>query len=127
MSSHITATELADAAEGLLPSDRAAEIEAHLAACETCTETASSIASVAQLLAGAPEERMPADVADRLSAIVAAESRRRSTGQQAEEHRRRQAEHAKRHTLGTFGDNSPTKRHTGIPEVDGTRLPHHTR
>lgn len=125
MSTHITATELADAAEGLLSSERTAEIEAHLAACETCTRAATGIASVARELAQAPSEQMPADVVERLSAIVAAESKRRASGQQAEEHQRRQAEHAKRHTLGTFGENPLTKRHPA-PLADHTPRPHRT-
>ena len=127
MTSHFSAAELAGAAEGLLAPQRSAELAAHLADCPICTRLADQVAAVSDTLAAEPPQQMPDDVAARLHQVVAAESDRRSSGEAGADAERRQAEHAKRLTLGSFGTNTPTKRHTGIPEVDGTghRKHHH--
>lgn len=122
MSTHFTADELSAAAEGLLTGDQAAEIDRHVASCSECTAAAVLLGTVRAALADlahADTAPMPAAVADRLDAAMAAESDRRASGEAAADLARKQAEHAKRLSTGSFGENTPTKRHTGIPAVDG--------
>lgn len=76
---HIDIDELADAAEGLVSGDRAAEIEQHLAGCPDCTANADALNEVHRLLADAPVEVMPDDVFARLQGTLAEEQRQRET------------------------------------------------
>jgi len=116
VSTHYTADELADAAAGVLTPDQTAEVDRHVVSCPDCSGVAA-VQTVRSLLAedAAP---MPDQVFARLDAAVTAEAGRRSSGEAAVELATRQAEHAKRLSTGTFGQNAPTKRHTGIAEVD---------
>src|SRR5690606_251245 len=76
---HIDIDELADAAEGLVSGDRAAEIAQHLAGCPDCTANADALNEVHRLLADAPVEVMPDDVFARLQGTLAEEQRQRET------------------------------------------------
>ena len=78
MSVHVPVDELADAAAGLLDRGRAAEIAAHVAECPDCQRVDSHLRHVSQLLAAEPAPAMPAEVAERLATVVAAESDRRT-------------------------------------------------
>ncbi|MFF8769956.1 zf-HC2 domain-containing protein [Kitasatospora sp. NPDC015120] len=69
---HPGADELADLAEDLLPPVEADALRRHLAGCAECRETADALAEVRLLLAGAGPEAMPADVAARIDAALAA-------------------------------------------------------
>ena len=71
VSDHIPVEELADAAEGLLPSHRAAVVDTHLAGCASCRGLADALAEVTRMLADAPAPAMPSAVADRLDQVVA--------------------------------------------------------
>lgn len=130
MSTHLTADVLAAATEGGLSPEQAAEIDRHVASCSDCSaslaDTVAALDTVRHALAdlSVPDHAtMPAAVHAWLDAAVAAESARRASGEAAVELARMQAEHAKRLTTGSFGENSPTKRHTGIPEgVDNVTL-----
>ena len=71
---HPAPDTLADHAEGLLPSAQAAEVARHLLTCPQCRDTRDALAEVRTLLtAYADPGPMPADVADRLGAALAAE------------------------------------------------------
>lgn len=77
MVEHPSTNDLADAAEGLLGSGRAAEVAAHVAGCPGCRQTTATLGSVSALLAATPAPPMPAAVARRLDGALAAESLRR--------------------------------------------------
>jgi hypothetical protein len=64
---------LADLAEELLAPAAAATVRAHLAHCPECADTLAALAEVTALLADAPVEPMPAEVALRIDAALAAE------------------------------------------------------
>jgi len=97
---HLSQREVAALAQGTLPAERLD----HVAECDTC---AAHLDMVAAALAELPAPAMPDDVATRLDAVLADESRRRTSGAAEREDRLAQAAHAKRLSLGTFGDNSP--------------------
>lgn len=62
---------LADAAEGLLDPDLAARVGAHTADCATCADQLAAIEDVRTMLRELPDVPMPADVAQRLEAVLA--------------------------------------------------------
>jgi hypothetical protein len=68
---HLSLDELAEFDEGLLPADRASEVQAHLDGCAECRARAESIAATRQLLANLPEVEMPAEVKARLDRAIA--------------------------------------------------------
>lgn len=78
MSDHPSVDELADAAEGLLPAERAAVVDAHVARCEACRAHTAALLEVRELLAHEPLPPVPAGVAQRLAAVVTAEQARRT-------------------------------------------------
>ncbi|MFI9808287.1 anti-sigma factor family protein [Streptomyces sp. NPDC052301] len=72
---HPDVEEISDLTEGLLPPDRSADVRRHLDACELCADVHASLEEIRGLLgtvSGA--ERMPADVAGRIDAALAAEA-----------------------------------------------------
>jgi anti-sigma factor RsiW len=71
---HLSLDELAEFDEGLLPADRASEVQAHLDGCAECRARAESIAATRQLLANLPEVEMPAEVKARLDRAIAEDS-----------------------------------------------------
>ncbi|MFG2355038.1 anti-sigma factor family protein [Streptomyces sp. NPDC048521] len=72
---HPDVAEISDLTEGLLPPDRSAHIRRHLEACELCADVHASLEEIQELLGSVPEvERMPADVAGRIDAALAAEA-----------------------------------------------------
>lgn len=103
---HLTPHEVTALERGALPDDRLD----HVAECDAC---AGHLEAVATALAELPAPTMPDEVAARLDQVVAAESRRRTSGAAEQEERLAQAAHAKRLSLGTFGDNSPGRELAG--------------
>lgn len=78
---HPDTAQLADLAEGLLPSDRAADLEAHLHECARCRRVRDDLASLPALLAAAGEvSPMPDTVVDRLDAVLLAAAPGTTTG-----------------------------------------------
>jgi anti-sigma factor RsiW len=75
---HIGADELAEAADGSLPSTRGPTVDHHLAECPECADAVTALAEVSALLHAERTAIMPAGVADRLDAVIAAETRRRA-------------------------------------------------
>ena len=71
---HLEYEILADLAEGLLDDDSAASATEHLADCDECRERSAELSDVSRLLAEAPVPPMPAELAARIDAAVAAES-----------------------------------------------------
>ncbi|MGW2472256.1 hypothetical protein [Streptomyces sp. NPDC001665] len=77
---HPEVSEISDLTEDLLPEVRAAEIRSHVGACELCSDVLASLEEIRGLLGdlSAPEP-MPADIAARIDAALAAEARTHGT------------------------------------------------
>ncbi|MYY00535.1 hypothetical protein GT045_38595 [Streptomyces sp. SID486] len=72
---HPDVTEISDLTEGLLPPARSADVRRHLQTCELCADVHVSLEEIRGLLGSVSEaERMPADVAGRIDAALAAEA-----------------------------------------------------
>ncbi|RZB18486.1 hypothetical protein StrepF001_15585 [Streptomyces sp. F001] len=70
---HPDVTEISDLAEGLLPPNRTADVRRHLDECELCADVFASLEEIRGLLGTLPAPaRMPADVAERIDAALAA-------------------------------------------------------
>jgi hypothetical protein len=78
MSGHFDAEILAAFREDLLPARKAARIGAHLSSCPQCAEIDAQLASVTTILARSPVPPMPAALAARLDAALAAEAAARA-------------------------------------------------
>lgn len=74
---HPDVMDISDLAEGiLLPLERAAAVSTHLETCMQCAEVLASLREIRDLLGALPEpEPMPADIAARIDAALAAEAR----------------------------------------------------
>ncbi|AUH41876.1 hypothetical protein [Streptomyces sp. CMB-StM0423] len=73
---HPEVEELADLAEGLTSPARTQQLHHHLDACATCRESREALDGVRGLLGSFPEPApMPADIAGRIDAALAAEAR----------------------------------------------------
>ncbi|MFK4184618.1 hypothetical protein ACI2L4_11460 [Streptomyces sparsogenes] len=72
---HPEVTEISALTEGLLPPDRTAHVRDHLAACVLCAEVRASLDEIRSLLGTLPGPvQMPADIAGRIDAALAAEA-----------------------------------------------------
>ncbi|WP_028810699.1 zf-HC2 domain-containing protein [Streptomyces flavidovirens] len=72
---HPDVSEISDLAEGLLQPSRTAEVRRHLDECALCTDVQTSLNEIRGLLGALPgAHRMPADVAGRIDAALAAEA-----------------------------------------------------
>ncbi|MFD7096365.1 anti-sigma factor family protein [Streptomyces xanthophaeus] len=72
---HPDVSEISDLTEGLLSPARAAEVRRHLGDCALCADVLSSLEEIRSLLGTLPgPSRMPADVAGRIDAALAAEA-----------------------------------------------------
>lgn len=72
---HPDVAEISDLAEGLLGPARSSEVRSHLDACALCADVRSSLEEIRGLLGTLPgPSRMPADVAGRIDAALAAEA-----------------------------------------------------
>ncbi|MFD7241367.1 anti-sigma factor family protein [Streptomyces massasporeus] len=86
MAGHPDVAEISDLAEGLLPPDRTTELRRHLDDCELCADVYSSLEEIRGLLGTLPgPPRMPADVAGRIDAALAAEALLNAAGPEATE------------------------------------------
>ncbi|MEU6849315.1 zf-HC2 domain-containing protein [Actinacidiphila alni] len=72
---HPEVTEISDLTEGLLRPERATAVRAHIAECELCADVQTSLEEIRGLLGTLPgPQRMPADIAGRIDAALAAEA-----------------------------------------------------
>lgn len=72
---HPEITELSDLTEGLLPPSRTADVRRHLDECPLCAEVYASLEEIRGMLGTLPgPPRMPAEVASRIDAALAAEA-----------------------------------------------------
>ena len=84
MSRHVDEQTLAAFREGLLPARKATRITAHLATCQRCAEVDAQLAAVTTILARTPAPPMPASLAARLDAALAAEIARSAAASPSE-------------------------------------------
>jgi anti-sigma factor RsiW len=71
---HLEYETLADLAEGLLDDEPAAAATAHLEQCAECRDRSAELVEVSRLLAEVPVPPMPAELAGRIDAAIAAEA-----------------------------------------------------
>lgn len=72
---HPDVAEISDLTEGILPVSRTADVRRHLDECELCADVHASLEEIRGLLGTLPgPPRMPADVAGRIDAALAAEA-----------------------------------------------------
>ncbi|MFI8088942.1 anti-sigma factor family protein [Streptomyces sp. NPDC086080] len=75
MAEHPDVAEISDLTEGLLPSARSADVRRHLDACALCADVQASLEQIRDLLGTVPGPApMPAEVAGRIDAALAAEA-----------------------------------------------------
>jgi anti-sigma factor RsiW len=81
---HPDVAEISDLTEGLLSTSRAADVRRHLDECELCADVHASLEDIRGLLGTLPgPPRMPADVASRIDAALAAEALLQATAPEA--------------------------------------------
>ncbi|MGW2814321.1 anti-sigma factor family protein [Streptomyces sp. NPDC001415] len=72
---HPDVSEISELTEGLLPPSRTADVRRHLEDCPLCADVRASLEEIRDLLGTLPgPQRMPADVAGRIDAALAAEA-----------------------------------------------------
>lgn len=72
---HPDVSEISDLTEGLLPPSRSAAVRLHLDACSLCADVRTSLEEIRGLLGTLPgPPRMPAEIAGRIDAALAAEA-----------------------------------------------------
>ncbi|WP_435056346.1 anti-sigma factor family protein [Streptomyces venezuelae] len=82
---HPDVSEISDLTEGLLSPSRTAEIRRHLGDCALCADVRASLEEIRSLLGTLPgPARMPADIAGRIDAALAAEALLDATQPQAQ-------------------------------------------
>ncbi|MGP4043391.1 anti-sigma factor family protein [Streptomyces sp. 2A115] len=82
---HPEVTEISDLTEGLLPPSRTADVRQHLDGCALCADVYDSLEEIRGMLGTLPgPPRMPADVAGRIDAALAAEALLNATAPDAE-------------------------------------------
>lgn len=82
---HPEITELSDLTEGLLPPSRTASVRQHLDECPLCADVYASLEEIRGMLGTLPgPPRMPADIAGRIDAALAAEALLNSTAPEAQ-------------------------------------------
>lgn len=75
MTQHPDVSEISDLHEGLLPPSRTADVRRHLDGCDLCADVHASLTEIRELLGTLPgPPRMPADIAGRIDAALAAEA-----------------------------------------------------
>jgi hypothetical protein len=72
---HPDVSEISDLTEGILPASRTAEVRRHLDDCGLCSDVQASLGEIRSLLGTLPgPPRMPAEIASRIDAALAAEA-----------------------------------------------------
>jgi anti-sigma factor RsiW len=86
-SRHPDVSEISDLTEGLLPPSRTADVREHLDGCPLCADVRTSLEEIRGLLGTLPgAHRMPADIAGRIDAALAAEALLDSTAPEETAH-----------------------------------------
>ncbi|MEW2323337.1 hypothetical protein AB0926_19895 [Streptomyces griseoincarnatus] len=112
---HPDVTEISDLTEGLLPTDRRDDIREHLERCELCADVQASLEEIRGLLGSVPgPPRMPADVAGRIDAALAAEALLHATAPATDS----EDENASIATATADGEPLHVSRETSAPHSD---------
>ncbi|MGW0860778.1 anti-sigma factor family protein [Streptomyces sp. NPDC002611] len=86
MAGHPDVAEISDLSEGILPAPRSSDVRRHLDGCELCADVYASLEEIRGLLGTLPgPPRMPAEVAGRIDAALAAEALLHATEPEAAE------------------------------------------
>ncbi|MFF5156129.1 anti-sigma factor family protein [Streptomyces sp. NPDC000348] len=113
MAEHPDVAEISDLTEGLLPSARSADVRRHLDECALCADVHASLEEIRDLLGTAPgPPRMPADVAGRIDAALAAEALLHATAPEPEA----AAEPADTSPASSDGEPAHVSRETSTPQ-----------
>ncbi|MER7662127.1 MULTISPECIES: hypothetical protein [unclassified Streptomyces] len=87
MTQHPDVSEISDLTEGVLSPSRSADLRQHLDDCELCADVHASLEEIRETLGTLPGPvRMPADIAGRIDAALAAEALLDSTAPDEHEH-----------------------------------------
>jgi hypothetical protein len=118
---HPDVVEISDLTEGLLPPARTADVRRHLNDCALCADVHASLEEIRGLLGTMPgPPRMPADVAGRIDAALAAEALLQATAPDAEEPLGAALAAADDQTHVPRETSTPTDRPTGRPRTATT-------
>ncbi|MFE9771163.1 anti-sigma factor family protein [Streptomyces sp. NPDC005931] len=111
MAEHPDVAEISDLTEGILPPARTAEVRRHLDGCELCADVQASLEEIRGLLGTVPgAPRMPAEIAGRIDAALAAEALLHATAPQPEHETAPESVGASPHAPD--GDRVPVSRET---------------
>ncbi|MFE3180265.1 anti-sigma factor family protein [Streptomyces violascens] len=114
---HPDVSEISELTEGLLPPSRTADVRRHLEGCALCADVRDSLEEIRELLGTLPgPQRMPADVAGRIDAALAAEALLNAT---APDEPARETTHVSRETAAA--ETEPASDHH--PLSDGSPVP----
>ncbi|MFJ8310214.1 MULTISPECIES: hypothetical protein [unclassified Streptomyces] len=101
---HPDVSEISELTEGILPPARTADVRRHLQDCALCADVRASLEEIRDLLGTLPgPQRMPADVAGRIDAALAAEALLNAT---APEDTARETAHVSRETPALAGEST---------------------
>ncbi|MFI6855414.1 anti-sigma factor family protein [Streptomyces sp. NPDC050416] len=113
MAGHPDVAEISDLTEGLLPPSRSTDVRRHLDGCEFCADVYASLEEIRGLLGTLPgPPRMPADVAGRIDAALAAEALLNAKGPETAEH---QTPVSTPHATSESGSGAHVSRETSTP------------
>ncbi|MFE9553771.1 hypothetical protein ACFYOD_09870 [Streptomyces sp. NPDC006703] len=102
---HPDVSEISELTEGILPPSRTADVRRHLQDCPLCADVRDSLEEIRDLLGTLPgPQRMPADVAGRIDAALAAEALLSAT---APEDTPRETTHVSRETSAALSGPTP--------------------
>ncbi|AEM88511.1 hypothetical protein [Streptomyces violaceusniger] len=116
---HPEVAEISALTEGLLSPSRAVDVRTHLASCVLCADVSTSLEEIRSLLGTLPGPvRMPADIAGRIDAALAAEALLDATAPEA-------VADVSRETPDPHPEPTPVSRETanGIPASDTVKSP----
>ncbi|MFE3521946.1 anti-sigma factor family protein [Streptomyces sp. NPDC059161] len=117
---HPDVSEISELTEGILPPSRTADVRRHLQDCPLCADVRDSLEEIRDLLGTLPgPQRMPADVAGRIDAALAAEALLNAT---APEDTPRETTRVSRETpaalSGPTPDPAPAAAGPDVPPID---------
>ncbi|GAA2420060.1 hypothetical protein ACFPFX_03170 [Streptomyces mauvecolor] len=117
---HPDVSEISDLTEGLLPPSRTTDIRRHLEDCALCADVRASLEEIRDLLGTLPgPQRMPAEVAGRIDAALAAEALLNAT---APDEPARETTHVSRETVAAetepARDTTPISASADLPSAD---------
>lgn len=124
---HPDVSEISELTEGLLPPSRTADVRRHLEDCTLCADVRASLEEIRDLLGTLPgPQRMPADVAGRIDAALAAEALLNAT---APDDPARETTHVSRETAAaeTEPASDPVPLPVGAPVPSADRPAGHSR